>query len=96
MFGFKLGGLHDRRADAYLGKNFHHAHHNQGNGHDAEVLLGQESRKDAYVNKLQDDLQQHVEALPAQRSPPRGRAALFRHQRAMLTARRSRMTVIFT
>ena len=96
VFGLQTGVLNHRRSDAHLGENLHHPNHNEGNGHDAKVFLGQEPRKDADVDKLQDDLQKHIEALPTQRSPPRGRAALLSHQRAMLTARRSRMTVILT
>ena len=96
MPGRELGELNERRSNADLGEDFHDAHHNQSEGHHSEVFGREQAREDADVDKLQDHLQQHVEALPAQRSPPRGRAALRGHQRAMLTARRSRITVILT
>ena len=96
VLGRELGELHDGGADADLGEDFHDAHHNQRQGHHPEVFRREDAREDADVDELQDHLQQDVEALPAQRSPPRGRAALRGHQRAMLTARRSRITVILT
>ena len=88
--------LNNGRANADLRKDFHHPHHDERDGHDSEVLLGQHARENADVDELQENLQQHIEALPAERGAPGGCCALLRHQRAMLTARRSRMTVIRT
>ena len=96
VFGLQVVELHHRGPDAHLREDFHHTDHDEGNGHDAKVLFCQKLREDADVDELQNDLQQDIEALPTQRRPPQGRAAFGRHQRAMLTARRSRMTVILT
>ena len=70
MLGLKVGVLHNRRTNPDLGENFDDPHNDERNGHDAKVLFGEKARQNADVNELQGDLQEDVEALPTERSPP--------------------------
>jgi hypothetical protein len=65
MFWGQVLELDDRRTNADLGKNFNHPNDDERDGHDPEVFLGQHTREDADVDELQENLQQHIEALPA-------------------------------
>ena len=66
----QVRSLNQGRPHAQLGEQFHHANHHQSDGHDAEVIDVNPSGQQGHVHQLQDDLQEHIETLPAQRLTP--------------------------
>ena len=86
--------MNERRTDPQLGEDLNDANDAQRNANDAPFGLGEKEGEGLDEGLLEEDLEAHIEGLPAHGA---GQLALLAVAHlATLTARVSRITVTFT